>query len=94
MTKKQIEEAILTNINYSDSWERFLTEEHIAIIQKGIAKALKRLDYTEIMTNFLKNEFDGIYSNCYADESLTGVVVEALRTHFINCKVIKPIKEE
>ena len=94
MNKKETEKMLLDNIKeafkYSGDWIELLTQEHLDIIQKGITKALKQIDYATIMRDFLTQEFESIYSDGSMDFELTQIVGEALRTHFINCKVIRP----
>ena len=93
MSKKETEKIIQNGIEqvfeYGD-WTKLLTQEHLDIIRKGISKALKQIDYATVMKDFLTQEFEGIYSDGTMDFELTQIVGEALRTHFINCKVIKP----
>lgn len=93
MNKKETEKILQNNIEQvfeSGDWMKLLTQEHLDIIQKGITKALKQIDYATIMKDFLTQEFESIYSDGTMDFELTQIVGEALRTHFINCKVIKP----
>lgn len=89
-TEKIIQNGIEESFTYTNDWTQFLTQEHMTIIQKGIAKALKQIDYETIMKDFLTQEFESIYSDGSMDFELIQIVGEALRTHFINCKVIKP----
>lgn len=93
MSKKETERMLQDNIEQvfaTGEWTKLLTQEHLDIIRKGISKALKQIDYATVMKDFLTQEFEGIYSDGSMDFELTQIVGEALRTHFINCKVIKP----
>ena len=89
-TERIIQNGIEESFTYTDDWTQFLTHEHMTIIQKGITKALKQIDYETIMKDFLTQEFEGLYEEGKMDYEMTQIVGEALRTHFINCKVIKP----
>ena len=90
--KKDTENLIQNKIEqaFEVDWTKLLTQEHLDIIHKGISKALKQIDYSTIMTKLLTREFESIHDECLMDNAIISLLSEALRTHFINCKVIKP----
>lgn len=95
MNKKEFDREIQQQIIYSfqsDDWHKFVTQEHIELINKSITKALKNLQWEEILQEFLQSEFDHLYESCDIDYTLQNIMAEALRTHFIRHGLIDSAK--
>ena len=67
---------------------QYFTDKHIALIQKGITKAIKNFDFDEWIANYLDKEFDSLYENAtisrFLEDEIKGLYsYEALKQRLI-----------
>lgn len=69
--------------------KELLTEEHIKQIQKGISKAIKNIDFDEIINNFIKQEFEYASDTCEVVHSINTMIVEVIREYLVKSGLLK-----
>lgn len=62
---------------------QYFTDEHIALIQKGITKAIKNFDFDEWIGDYLNNELDSVYSDANVSRFLEDEICEVVKQHLI-----------
>lgn len=70
-----------------------LTEEHIKQIQRGISKAIKNINFDEIVNDFITQEFDYASDNCKVAHAIDDMIVEVIREHLVKSGLLKEGKE-
>lgn len=71
---------------------QYFTDGHIALIQKGITKAIKNFDFDEWIANYLDREFDSLYENATISRFLEDEICEAVKQHLVKSGLLKENK--
>ena len=71
---------------------QYFTDEHIALIQKGITKAIKNFDFDEWIANYLDREFDSLYENAVVSRFLEDEICKVVKQHLIKSGLLKENK--
>lgn len=65
-----------------------LTQEHKEIINKGITKALKQVDYEALISGLLEREIDGLYESNNIGVELENLIIDDIKQKLINAEII------
>lgn len=79
-------------MNKNEVINQYFTDEHIALIQKGITKAIKNFDFDEWIGDYLDNELGSVYSNGVVSDYLENKICEAVEQHLIKSGLLKENK--
>lgn len=69
------------------------TEEHREYINKQITKALKAVDYEQIVKNAIEREFEDLYEECRLQQDIKDMVTQVIYEHLIKPGLLKDDKE-
>ena len=69
------------------------TEEHREYINKQITKALKTVDYGQIVKNAIEREFEALYEECKLKQSLEDIVTQVIYEHLVKSGLLKDDKD-
>lgn len=65
------------------------TEEHREYINKQITKALKTVDYEEIVRDAIEKEFEDLYEQCRLQQSIEDMVTKVIYEHLVKAGLLK-----
>ena len=68
------------------------TEEHREYINKQITKALKTVDYGQIVKNAIEREFEALYEKCKLKQSLENMVTQVIYEHLIKSGLLNGVE--
>lgn len=68
---------------------QFFTEEHIKLIQKGITKAIKNVDFDYIVQNFIEGEFEYAQDRCEVANNIDTMITSIIRQHLVKSGLLK-----
>lgn len=69
------------------------TEEHREYINKQITKALKAVDYEQIVKNAIEREFEDLYEEYRLQQDIKDMVTQVIYEHLIKSGLLKDDKE-
>lgn len=69
--------------------DQFFTEEHIKLIQKGITKAIKNVDFDSIVQNFIEGEFEYASDSCEVANNIDSMITNVIRQHLVKSGLLK-----
>lgn len=69
------------------------TEEHREYINKQITKALKAVDYEQIVKNAIEREFEDLYEECRLQQDIEDMVTQVIYEHLVKSGLLKDDKE-
>ena len=75
--------VILTKDLYGYSMAEIFTGEHREYINKQITKALKAVDYEQIVKNAIEREFEALYEECKLKQSIEDMVIQVIYEHLV-----------
>ena len=76
----------------NEAINQYFTDEHIALIQKGITKAIKNFCFDEWIANYLDREFDSLYENAVVSRFLEDEICKVVKQHLIESGLLKENK--
>lgn len=76
----------------NEAINQYFTDEHIALIQKGITKAIKNFYFDEWIANYLDREFDSLYENAVVSRFLEDEICKVVKQHLIESGLLKENK--
>ena len=76
----------------NEAMNQYFTDEHIALIQKGITKAIMNFDFDEWISDYLDREFDSLYENAVVSRFLEDEICKAVKQHLIESGLLKENK--
>lgn len=79
-------------MNKNEVINQYFTDEHIALIQKGITKAIKNFDFDEWIGAYLDREFDSLYENAVVSSFLEDEICKVVKQHLIESGLLKENK--
>ena len=68
---------------------QFFTEEHIKLIQKGITKAIKNIDFDSIVQDFIEGEFEYAQDRCEVVNNINTLITSVIRQHLVKSGLLK-----
>ena len=68
---------------------QFLTEDHIKLIQKGITKAIKNIDFDSIVQDFIEGEFEYAQDRCEFANNISTMIISIIRQHLVKSGLLK-----
>lgn len=68
---------------------QYFTDEHIALIQKGITKAIKNFDFDKLIGDYLDGELDWLYKNAVVSSFLEDEICKVVKQHLIKSGLLK-----
>lgn len=71
---------------------QYFTDEHVALIQKGITKAIKNFDFDEWIGDYLVNELDSVYENAVVSRFLEDEICKVVKQHLTKSGLLKENK--
>ena len=83
--------VILTKDLYRYSMTEIFTEEHREYINKQITKALKTVDYGQIVKNAIEREFEDLYEECRLQQDIKDMVTQVIYEHLVKSGLLKEI---
>lgn len=69
------------------------TEEHREYINKQITKALKAVDYEQIVKNAIEKQFEDLYEECRLQQDIEDMVTQVIYEHLVKSGLLKDDKE-
>lgn len=69
--------------------QELFTEEHVELIHKGITKAIKKVDFDAIVSDFIEGEFEYASNNCEVVKSIDSMITEVIRQHLVKSGLLK-----
>lgn len=76
-------------MNKNEVINQYFTDEHIALIQKGITKAIKNFDFDEWIGAYLDREFDSLYENAVVSSFLEDEICKVVKQHLVKSGLLK-----
>lgn len=67
----------------------FLTEEHKELIKKGITKAIRKMDFDNIVREFIEKEFEYASESCDVVHSIDDMILKVIRQHLVKSGLLK-----
>ena len=68
---------------------QFLTEDHIKLIQKGITKPIKNIDFDSIVHDFIEGEFEYAQDRCEIANNIDTMITSIIRQHLVKSGLLK-----
>lgn len=68
---------------------QFITEYHIKLIQKGITKAIKNIDFDSIVQDFIEGEFEYAQVRCEVANNINTMIISIIRQHLVKSGLLK-----
>lgn len=68
---------------------KFITEDHIKLIQKGITKAIKNIDFDSIVQDFIEGEFEYAQDRCEVANNISTMIISIIRQHLVKSGLLK-----
>lgn len=68
---------------------QFITEDHIKLIQKGITKAIKNIDFDSIVQDFIEGEFEYAQDGCEVANNINTMIISIIRQHLVKSGLLK-----
>ena len=68
---------------------QFITEDHIKLIQKGITKAIKNIDFDSIVQDFIEGEFEYAQARCEVANNIDTMIISIIRQHLVKSGLLK-----
>ena len=68
---------------------QFITEDHIKLIQKGITKAIKKIDFDSIVQDFIEEEFEYAQEKCEVANNIDTMIISIIRQHLVKSGLLK-----
>lgn len=65
------------------------TDEHREFINKQITKALKKIDFDEMVRDAVEREFEDLYEQCKLQQDIKDMVTEVIHEHLIKSGLLK-----
>ena len=65
------------------------TEEHKEYINKQITKALKTVNYEQIVRNAIEKEFNDLYEECRLQQDIKDMVTNVIYEHLVKSGLLK-----
>lgn len=72
---------------------QFITEDHIKLIQKGITKAIKNIDFDSIVQDFIEGEFEYAKDRCEVANNIDTMIISIIRQHLVKSGLLKKERE-
>lgn len=66
-----------------------ITDEHKDYINKQIAKALRKVDYEQIVRDYIEREFDNLYETCDIGNNIGDMVTQVIYEHLVKAGLLK-----
>lgn len=67
----------------------FLTEEHKELIKKGITKVIRKMDFDNIVREFIEKEFEYASESCNVAHLIDDMITKIIRQHLIKSGLLK-----
>ena len=68
---------------------QFITEDHIKLIQKGITKVIKNIDFDSIVQDFIEGEFEYAQDRCEVANNINTMIISIIRQHLVKSGLLK-----
>ena len=65
------------------------TDGHREYINKQITKALKTVDYEQIVKNAIEREFEDLYEECRLQQDIKDMVTQVIYEHLVKSGLLK-----
>lgn len=66
-----------------------ITDEHKDYINKQITKALRKVDYEQIVRDYIEREFDNLYETCDIGNNIGDMVTQVIYEHLVKAGLLK-----
>ena len=65
------------------------TDEHREYINRQTTKALKMVDYEQIVKNAIEREFEDLYEECKLQQDIKDMVTQVIYEHLVKSGLLK-----